>query len=431
MKRVERPNWASLLVAASFAAGLTAPAAATADDSRLQWVRQLGSDQEDRAKGVATDAAGNVYVAGETDGDLGGPNQGFTDAWLAKVDAANQVIWKRQLGSNTYDGVGGVATSADGSVYVAGLTYGALAGPNQGGRDTWIARYDAAGQRAWKRQLGSSGNDDANGVATDTIGNVYLAGQTSGALAGPNQGGDDAWVAKYDATGRRVWKRQLGSSNNDGALAVATDIANNVYVSGYTYGALAGANQGGLDAWVAKYDAEGRRIWMRQLGSVSDDHASGVATGVDAAGNVEVYLTGDTYGDLGGPNQGSFDVWMARYDAGGRRIWERHLGTDVEDYAYGVTTDAAGNAYLTGYTKGALVGPKQGSVDAWVAKYDAGGHRLWSEQLGAPVVAAYAVATASYGNVADVYIAGETPSALCGDSRGGADAFIAKFSPRP
>jgi hypothetical protein len=49
----------------------------------------------------------------------------------------------------------------------------------------------------WKRQLGTADIDEANGVATDGDGNVYIAGQTLGSLGGPNQGNSDAWVAKY------------------------------------------------------------------------------------------------------------------------------------------------------------------------------------------------------------------------------------------
>jgi hypothetical protein len=59
------------------------------------WVRQLGTKDYDVASGVATDAAGNVYLTGNTEGSLGGPNRGEADAWVAKYDAAGHALWVR------------------------------------------------------------------------------------------------------------------------------------------------------------------------------------------------------------------------------------------------------------------------------------------------------------------------------------------------
>jgi hypothetical protein len=56
---------------------------------------------------------------------------------------------------------------------------------------------DGGGHRLWSRQPGTSDIDSALGVATDRDGNVYVVGETSGALGGPNKGLEDAWVIKY------------------------------------------------------------------------------------------------------------------------------------------------------------------------------------------------------------------------------------------
>ena len=88
--------------------------------NELLWVRQLGTEHSDIAHGVATDAAGNVYVTGDTWGSLGGANLGHEDAWAAKYDAAGRLLWKRQLGTEVYDAASGVATDAAGNVYLTG-----------------------------------------------------------------------------------------------------------------------------------------------------------------------------------------------------------------------------------------------------------------------------------------------------------------------
>ena len=169
-----------------------------------------------------------------------------------------------------------------------------------------------------------------------------------------------------------LWVRQLGTETYDAAYGVATDAAGNVYLTGETDGSLDGANRGDRDVWVAKYDAAGHALWKRQLGTADIDIAHGVAT--DAAGNV--YVTGDTWGSLGGTNRGDYDAWVAKYDGAGRVLWVRQLGTETSDHAYGVATDTAGNVYLTGWTTGSLGGAKRGRLDAWLAKYDAAGHAV-------------------------------------------------------
>jgi hypothetical protein len=194
-----------------------------------------------------------VYISGVSDGSLGGGNRGGIDAFVAKYSTAGRLHWTRQLGTSALDFSYGVATDDDGNVYISGWTDGSLGGVNRGDSDAFVAKYSAAGRLRWTRQLGTSALDLSWGVATDGDGNVYLSGDTLGSLGGANQGEADAWVAKYSAAGALRWTRQLGTSDIDFSRGVATDDDGKVYISGYTFGSLGGANQGGGDAWVAKY----------------------------------------------------------------------------------------------------------------------------------------------------------------------------------
>ena len=86
------------------------------------------------------------------------------------------------------------------------------------------------------------------------MGNVYISGFTQGGdLGGPNAGGDDAFVSKYDANGTLQWTQQLGTFNAEKSFGVSADGMGSVYISGYTSGDLGGTNAGLTDAFVAKY----------------------------------------------------------------------------------------------------------------------------------------------------------------------------------
>jgi hypothetical protein len=217
------------------------------------WSRQPGTSDGDFARAVTTDRDGNVYVVGETNGALGGPKKGNDDAWLIKYDGDGHQLWSRQPGTSDVDFTQSVATDMDGNVYVVGETDGALGGPNQGYYDGWVIKFDGGGHRLWGRQPGTSGFDAAFGVATDTDGNVSIGGFTDGALGGPYKGILDGWVIKFDGDGHRLWGRQPGTSGADDAQGVATDTNGNVYAVGQTSGALGGPNKGEYDAWIIKY----------------------------------------------------------------------------------------------------------------------------------------------------------------------------------
>ncbi len=116
-----------------------------------------------------------------------------------------------------------------------------------------MSKYDAGGSLQWTRQLGTANIDLSNSVSTDGMGNVYLSGKTYGSLGGVNAGLDDAFVSKYDTAGVLQWTQQLGTAIQDESFGVSADGKGNVYLSGMTRGSLGWANEGGVDAFVAKF----------------------------------------------------------------------------------------------------------------------------------------------------------------------------------
>ena len=181
---------------------------------------------------------------------------------LGKTTTSFTLPWTQQLGTSSSDAALGVATDSAGNVYVAGHTEGGLDGnSNAGGYDFFIVKYDSSGMKQWTKQLGTSSKDYAYGVTTDTSGNVYVAGRTEGGLDGNSSAGDyDLFVVKYNSSGTKQWTKQLGTSSSDYANGVATDSSGNVYVSGLTGGGLDGnSNSGSSDLFVVKYDSDGNK----------------------------------------------------------------------------------------------------------------------------------------------------------------------------
>ena len=350
----------------------------------MQWTKQLGSSGRDSANGISIDSSGNIYVTGMTFGGLDwNTSAGANDLFVVKYNSSGTKEWTKQLGSASTDTANGVATDSSGNVYVAGDTYGGLDGnTNEDNADLFVVKYDSSGTKQWTKQLGTGEYDEARGVATDTSGNVYLVGGTKGRLNGKsNSGRTDIFVIKYNSSGTRKWTKLLGTAQNDLANGVSIDSSGNIYVAGVTYKNLDGnTNAGNADLFVVKYNSSGTKKWTKQLGTSGRDHARGVAT--DSSGNV--FVAGDTYGGLdGNTNAGYNDLFVVKYDSSGAKQWTKQLGTSSTDLANGVATDPSGNVYVTGGTYGGLDGnTNTGGSDLFVVKYNSSGTKQWTKQLG-------------------------------------------------
>jgi len=392
----------------------------------VPWTKQFGTLSTDWDGGVATDSSGNVYVTGSTGGGLdGNTSAGSYDIFVVKYSSSGTKQWTKQLGTSSTDWALGVATDPSGNVYVTGYTSGGLDGTSAGGKDLFVVKYNSSGTKQWTKQLGTSSDDRAYGVATDSSGNVYVTGDTDGGLEDNTSAGADLFVVKYNSSGTKQWTKQLGTSNDDYARGVATDSSANVYVTGYTSGGLDGTNAGSDDLFLVKYNSSGTNQWTKQLGTSSDDRAYGVAT--DSSGNV--YVTGYTEGGLdGNTSTGAKDLFVVKYNSSGTKQWTKQLGTSSVDMAYGVATDSSGNVYVTGWTSGGLDGNTSAdSSDLFVVKYNSSGTKQWTKQLGSSSAdEPDAVATDSSGNV---YVSGHTYGGLDGNTSAGSyDVFVVKYN---
>ena len=279
------------------------------------------------------------------------------------------------------------------------------------------------------KQLGSSLGDVAHGISTDSSGNVYITGYAGSGLDGNTRAGTgydhDLFIVKYDNGGIKQWTQQLGSSFTDRGYGISTDSSGNVYVTGHTWGGLDGnTNAGSSDLFVVKYDSGGIKQWTQQLGSSSSELVHGIST--DSSDNV--YVTGYTFGSLdGSTNFGTEDLFVVKYDSGGIKQWTQQLGSSSPDHAHGISTDSSGNVYVTGHTWGGLDGnTNAGSSDLFVVKYDSDGIKQWTQQLGTSFDDyAQGIITDPSGNV---YVTGYTWGGLDGNTNVGSDdLFVVKY----
>jgi hypothetical protein len=397
----------------------------------VAWTTQFGGAQIDVARALAVDAAGNIYLAGDSDGLPGQPDAGGVEAWVQKYTPSGTLVWTRQFGTAGDEFIGfssgGVAVGGD-AVYVGGFTTGAFAGAtNAGGFDAFLRKYDLAGNAQWTVQFGTAGFDDIHDVAADGSKSIYVAGSVIGQLPGQTAGGgSDGFVRKYDKDGNVVWTRQFGTAGFEHHNAIAFD-STGVYVTGHTDAQLTDQpNAGMFDIYVQRYDRDGVLEWTRQFGTAASDVPQSVAA--DAGG---VYITGGTDGALPGQTfAGARDVFLAKFNPGGHHMWTRQFGTAGFDQGLGVSVRGL-EVVLSGAVSGALPGQTYagGPRDAFVRKYDTlFGNEVWTHQFGTPGFDnGFDVLLTSESGA--VYVCGLTDGTLPGQTNSGrADAYLMKLA---
>ncbi|WP_164000796.1 SBBP repeat-containing protein [Pyxidicoccus caerfyrddinensis] len=391
----------------------------------LLWQQQTGTSSDEYGYAVTADPNGGAYVVGYSLGAFDYDNQGGRDAVLRHYSASGSRDWGRQLGAAGDDhAYGAAATSA--AVVMGGNAGSGLADEAYlgGTSDGFVAKYNTLGTREWVRMLGTSAEDSVRAVATDGT-SFFVAGYTSGSLQATNAGLKDAFVAKYSAAGALLWVRMLGTSSDDLAYGVAADSGGNVYVTGVTSGSMQGAaSSGGQDVFLAKYSAAGTLAWVRQWGSAGND----VAQDVEVDGTGAIVVGGSTTGALAFDNQGGSDAFVSRWTSAGDRQWARQLGTAADEFGYGIATDSSGTVYLAGSSTGTLAPGYAGGFDAYLTRYASDGTRGWTQHLGSATDEVALGAATTTGN--GVYLVGGTMGTLPGQtSAGGKDLFLGRYSP--
>ncbi|MFC1609824.1 DUF4215 domain-containing protein [Myxococcota bacterium] len=311
-------------------------------------------DGDDSGNGVAVDSQDNIIVTGvmtRTRGDL--------DVWTAKYSPQGQIVW-----TATHDGPGGsddvgggVAVDSDDDIVVTGSD-----GATDGQTRLWVRKYDASGAEVWTRTVQGvesvrSYANNGNSVATDEVGNIFVAGSIGRTLDRL-----DSWVGTYDESGDLQWSATHSGGGGGHCYDELTDVVpdgqGGVFVIGHECMPDASHADKFSSIWVARYENDGELGWYRSESQQDSEYNLGYGIAVDVNGDV-LAIGSMEYGELGG------GVWLRKYDSAGEEVWTRTYANRAGDRAVGlsVCTDPDGNIVIAGGER------VDGRDYIWIRKY--------------------------------------------------------------
>jgi hypothetical protein len=356
------------------------------------WVKRMGGTSDDQGNGIKVDpATGDVYTTGAfgslVDFDPGSgtsyiQSNGGYDIFIQKLDTAGNFIWAKGIGGTSTDYSRSIALDLAGNIYTTGnyvdlvdFDPGAGTAMFYGNGNTFILKLSASGNFVWAKSTESNAPAQANDIAVDGNGNVYITGYFSpygdfdpgpGTFTLTAVGSWDIFIVKLNPSGNFLWARSVGGSDVDQSFSLRLDVSGNIYVTGCFrttvdfdpgVGVYNLTSSGDDDVFILKLNNAGQFQWAKRFGSSSSDCARSLA--VDGSGNI--YTTGqfdftvDFDPDAGISNltsAGGFDVFIHKLDGVGNFLSAMKMGGTLNDLGYTIAVSNNNFIYCAGLFSG-------------------------------------------------------------------------------
>gem|GEM_PF-938224 len=303
-------------------------------DGIRHWGTYYGGDWIENISRVKVDNTNqHVYIAGTTSSnngistpgsfkEIGNVHQNFNeDAFLVKLSTNGDRVWGTYYGGSGHDSFNGIDIDSNGDIVCSGTTssFQGISTPGAyqveynydtlSWNDSFIVKFNSAGQRLFGTYYGGTDYDVNNSVKVDSNNNILISGYTRSNVGltmvnsyQPNfAGGYDSYLAMFDSSGNLLWNTYYGGDGLDGHWGmndITFDNSDDIYL--FTSGnsnsdistpdAFQEYNAGGYDMYIIKFSNAGERLWGTYYGGSGSDYS-----GMIAEKNGDIYITGFTY----------------------------------------------------------------------------------------------------------------------------------------
>jgi len=338
--------------------------------NNYEWVVLYGSDAFDIAQASAMSSQGYAYIGGITNGNiaLSNPDESF-DLFISKFEG-NKLIKTLQTDTNfNGNSLKDIAIDEEGSVYITGGV------GHASGTSMYLKKFNSNLDELWSKTYGSTYSAEGVGIAIDSNNNIISTGNDNSTIT----------LNKVDKDGTFIWMTQIGTIQDDLVTGIVVDSEDNIYLTGLSNGEFIydekTSPSGTYDVFLIKYDKWGSLLWIKQFGTESAETSKATAITIDKGDNI--YVTGWTRGSLDGISAlGNLDAFLIRFDTNGKRVWTKQFASKEHEIATDVEVDSDGFIYVSGKTEDTNSETIPLDNDAYVTQFSADGLLEWTQYFG-------------------------------------------------
>ncbi|TGV01969.1 hypothetical protein [Flavivirga rizhaonensis] len=307
----------------------------------IDFVNTIGGTKNESAQSITKTSDGGYIILGyvqSSDGDVSNKLNESFDYWLLKYDQNNTLQWQKIYGGSDDDRGRDIIQTSDGGFAILGYSKSndGDVTENNGFNDFWISKLDASGSISWEKSFGFSGADNGTSMIQTNDGGYLLTGVLD-VSASNGEGNSKSFSSKRHAGG---------------------------------------------DYWAIKLNASGEKQWSKFYGGTFTDTPYDVIQTEDS-GYIIVGSSDSDDVDIKG-NKGSYDFWIIKISDTGNLIWEKSFGGSQTDEARAIVKSSDGNYIIVGDTRSEDfdISSNKGAADLWVIKISTTGNLIWEKTFG-------------------------------------------------
>lgn len=259
--------------------------------------------------------------------------------------------------------------------------------------DYWLLKFDSSNNLQWQQTYGGSDDDRGSNLIQTTDGGYAILGysKSNDGDISVNNGFEDFWISKLDASGAITWEKSFGFAGVDNGISLIQTNDGGYLLSGVLDVSASGGEgnsksgnvkHAGGDYWIIKIDSNGEKQWSKFFGgSFTDTPYSAIQT----QDNDYIIVGSSDSADFNiSSNIGSYDFWIIKISESGNLIWEKSFGGSEIDEARGIVASSDGNYVIVGDTRSNDfdVSNNNGAADLWVIKISESGNLIWEKSFG-------------------------------------------------
>jgi hypothetical protein len=306
--------------------------------------------------------------------------------------SAQEVLWQKDIKSNTQDFLSQITTTIDGQYLITGSSI--QSGPSTGsgtsnskqnnGYDFHLVKLNQQGEEVWAKYFSGQNHDYLSASVATQEGGFLVAG-TSYSGKGldkkeDSKGGSDIWLVRLNEFGDELWQKTLGTSSDEEARSVIQSTDLEFFVAGNVQNSAKG--YGSKDVLIVKLDKNGKEISQSVLGGKGLDEVEKMIPTKDGGALLGVYSRSNTGGSKKTENYSEGDYWIIKLNKDGKVEWEKNYGGKSDDHIRTLALTSTG--YLIGgesrseRSGNKTVGIEEGT-DLWLISLNERGEELWQK----------------------------------------------------